>query len=289
MRRAAEYAAEHIEGRGTSKVPGAPRVYESYMRPSCCQDCVGFIDLAGLRDSVIRILLAHSIEISFSGVALDAGELLITTGLNLEGYYQVRVIAENYNADAKSFQGCLLMDAALLEHHGESMMSKQDAITRRIVSLMSTSVALHSFLKVGGSKVPNAPRVYETSMRNLADRCHNCLTLYKTEGIIDLVGVRDIVIRSLLDHAIEIAFSGVALDAGELLITTGSVGKPEGYYQIRVIAENYNANRKSFRGYLEVDAALLERHGEFMIQKQDAITRQIEFLISKSVTFFERR
>jgi hypothetical protein len=120
-------------------------------------------------------------------------------------------------------------------------------------------------VKLGNSKVPGAPQVYATHMRNIADRCPFCLSLHQTTGIIDLASVQEAVIRSLQGGSIEIAFSGIALDAGELLITTGSVGEPEGYYQVRVIAENYLTDTKSFRGYLLVDAARLERHGEFMM------------------------
>jgi hypothetical protein len=139
-------------------------------------------------------------------------------------------------------------------------------------------------LKVASSAVHGAPRVYATPMHNLADRCPHCMVVSVAEGNIDLLGVRDAVIRSLLEHKIEISFSGVAVEAGELLIISAPVGKAQGYYQVRVIADGYDAATRRFSNSLNVGAALLRQEGEAVVFGQDATTREIEKLIGTFVT-----
>jgi hypothetical protein len=84
------------------------------------------------------------------------------------------------------------------------------------------------------------------------------------------------------DNSIGIAFDGIG--AGQLLITTRPTSLRD-YYQVRVIAENYDRKAQTFQKHLMVDASHIEVGANKVIARGDSLTQQIELTILDATTF----
>jgi hypothetical protein len=127
------------------------------------------------------------------------------------------------------------------------------------------------------SKVPNAPPVYITEMRDAAD-CGKCDYSYRTSGSIDLHAVQSAVTERLKRGGVDVSFAGYA--AGELLLNSASTSPSIlSYYQIRVIAANYDPEAKTFEDHLYIDASLISVDGGKVTAQETGVTSSMERLI----------
>jgi hypothetical protein len=138
------------------------------------------------------------------------------------------------------------------------------------------------FLAKGRSRIKDAPPVYETEPLKLEVPeiiCENCASGYYTSGAIDLSVVQTQILSVIKDRDLAVSFSGFA--AGELLITTIPTTHPDGrrYYQIRVVAVEYDATSKRFSEYLVIEVAEIALSDGRARARTDRFTASIEELI----------
>ena len=134
--------------RDETKVPNSPPVYSTPMRDVAAEKCgkcdylyhaSGNIDLLSIQTDVINELRKNALDTAFAGSA--AGELVVNStaiaGSPDVTYCQVRVIAANYDAQAKTFDGTLFIDASLIRlQNNTASQAPENALTLKIERLI---------------------------------------------------------------------------------------------------------------------------------------------------------